>query len=100
MLQIRRAEEQHREATRLKRRLVRGLMEGNLPLDPEITSALLGESCRFRTIYDTILAFEQANWGAFSSYGVQLGIDENAVQSTFAGAAKWAADAMGLASGK
>ncbi len=34
-LQIERAEAQHREATRLKRRLVRGLQGGNLPLGPE-----------------------------------------------------------------
>lgn len=34
--QIQRAEDQFREATRLKKRLVRGLLQGNLPLPPEV----------------------------------------------------------------
>jgi polyphosphate kinase len=36
VLQIARAEAEHREATRLKRRRVRGLQEGNLPTSPEL----------------------------------------------------------------
>jgi len=65
-----------------------------LPINPKITSALLGEPGRFRDVLDMILAFERANWGTFSKCAAGLNLREESVQSVFQHSVKWASDAF------
>ncbi len=67
-----------------------------LPIAPQIKSALLGDSCPFRNVYDLILAFEQGHWAALDACAASLGVREEVLQTAFAEAAGWAAAAFGL----
>ena len=68
-----------------------------LSINPQIKSALLGEPCPFRKVYDVILALERADWPAFESHAAALGLREDAAQSVFAQSVKWATDAFAVA---
>ncbi len=65
-----------------------------LPLNPEISSALLGEPGRFRDILDLIQAFERATWDKFSQCAAKLDLREETVQTVFQQSVKWASDAF------
>jgi len=67
-----------------------------LPINPKITSALLGEPGPFRDVLDLIQAFEQANWSTFSEYAAGLNLREESVQPVFQHSVKWASDAFSL----
>ena len=68
----------------------------DLPINPEIKSALLGQPCRFRQVLDTVIAFERGEWGTFSAHAATLELPEDAVQAVFIESAKWATNAFNV----
>lgn len=68
----------------------------DLPINPEIKSALLGQSCRFRQVLDAVIAFERGDWGTFSAHAATLGLPEDAVQAALTESVKWATNAFNV----
>ncbi len=51
----------------------------NLPIAPEVRTALCGGANHYREVYDLLLACERADWPTLSAISTRLGIDESAV---------------------
>lgn len=66
----------------------------DLPLNEEVKATLLGESSRFRVVYDLILAYEEGQWDLFSSYAGSLDLDESVIPELFRNSSKWANNAL------
>ena len=62
-----------------------------LPVSPDVRTALCGGANRFREIYDTLLAYEHANWEALASAATRLGQIEACVPDFYQSAATRAA---------
>jgi c-di-GMP-related signal transduction protein len=58
-----------------------------LPVSPEIRTALCGGTNRFRDVYDTLLAYERADWGALATAATRLGPIEACVADCYQSAA-------------
>jgi len=63
----------------------------NLPVSTDTRTALCGGANRFREIYDTLLAYERADWAAVASASVGFGQAENCVPDCYQFAASRAA---------
>jgi EAL and modified HD-GYP domain-containing signal transduction protein len=63
----------------------------HLPLSAEITTALSGGANRFRDVYETLLAYEQADWQKLSSLASKIGVAEDCVPDCYLTAANRAA---------
>lgn len=61
-----------------------------LPLDPEIRDALLGESNASRETLDAVIAFEQGRWDDASSLVTRLGLAPDTLSDAYADALGWA----------
>ena len=68
-----------------------------LPLDDQVKGALLGEPALYKTILDTLLAYEKGNWSEFSRLATELRLDERRVPEAYAASLKWAKEALALA---
>ena len=62
-----------------------------LPLAPEVQTALCGGENRLRDVYDTLLAYERADWKTLSSLAAKLGCPEDSVPQSYLAAANRAA---------
>jgi c-di-GMP-related signal transduction protein len=58
-----------------------------LPVSPDVRSALCGGANRFRDVYDTLLAYEHADWDALASAATRLGPVEAAIPACYQSAA-------------
>jgi c-di-GMP-related signal transduction protein len=58
-----------------------------LPVSPDVRSALCGGTNRFRDVYDTLLAYEHADWDALASAATRLGPVEAAIPACYQSAA-------------
>ena len=59
----------------------------NLPVAEEVRTALCGGSNRFRDVYETVLAYERADWDVLASRTKQLGTIEEQVPVCYLSAA-------------
>jgi c-di-GMP-related signal transduction protein len=59
----------------------------NLPVSTEVRTALSGGSNRFRDVYDTLLAYEHADWRTLSSAAMRFGSVEEQVPVCYLSAA-------------
>ena len=65
-----------------------------LPLSENIMTALIEGKGPFRPVLDLVVAYEQAEWEAFSSQAALLELDEAVVPELFRDALKWANNAL------
>jgi len=64
-----------------------GEILATLPVSSEVRSALCGGANRFRDVYDTLLAYEHADWDALASATTRIGPVEAAVPDCYQTAA-------------
>jgi EAL and modified HD-GYP domain-containing signal transduction protein len=62
-----------------------------LPVSADLRTALCGGANRFRDIYDTLLAYEPADWPAVAGTAARLAQIENAIPDCYEVAATHAA---------
>jgi len=62
-----------------------------LPVSAELRTALCGGTNRFRDVYDTLLAYERADWSAVAGAAARLAQVENAIPDCYQSAASRAA---------
>jgi len=65
-----------------------------LPLSPQLSDALSGESNSLRHALDAVLAYEQAEWESFAACMERIAIPENVMPGQFAAAASTARELM------
>jgi c-di-GMP phosphodiesterase len=58
-----------------------------LPVSSDVCSALCGGANRFRDVYNTLLAYEHADWDALASAATRLGPVEAAIPACYQSAA-------------
>ena len=63
----------------------------SLPISPDISTALCGGTNRFRDVYDTLLAYERADWTALTASAARLGPVESFVPDCYTAATTRAA---------
>ena len=68
----------------------------HLPLDDRIKAALLGEPCPYRSVHDTLLAYEQGDWATFSACARALNLDESLVADAYTQSLRWSHEAFTL----
>lgn len=54
-----------------------------LPISPQVSTALCGDANQFRDIYDTLQAYEQADWPALAKAAARLGPIESLIPDTY-----------------
>jgi c-di-GMP-related signal transduction protein len=64
-----------------------GEILATLPVSSEVRTALCGGANRFRDVYDTLLAYEHADWDALASAATRIGPVEAAVPDCYQTAA-------------
>ncbi|MFP4105784.1 MAG: EAL and HDOD domain-containing protein [Phycisphaerae bacterium] len=72
-------------------------MEGILqevPLNENISAALLGGSNQFRLVLDMILNYEKGDWELFGQHAKSLAVDEKQIPQLFRSSLKWANGAL------
>jgi c-di-GMP phosphodiesterase len=63
----------------------------HLPLSSEVETALRGGENRFRDVYETLLAYERADWQKLSCLAAKIGCPEDRVPQCYLSATKRAA---------
>jgi len=58
----------------------------SLPISPQIRTALCGGANRFRDIYETLLAYERADWPALAAAAARLGPIESLIPDCYTSA--------------
>jgi c-di-GMP-related signal transduction protein len=58
-----------------------------LPVSPDVRTALCGGTNRFRDVYDTLLAYERADWDALASAATRIGPVEATIPGCYQSAA-------------
>ena len=61
-----------------------------MPISNEIKEALLGGENRFRDVYETVVAYEAADWPEFSEKARKLNLDERTVPELYLKSVEWA----------
>lgn len=61
-----------------------------MPISNEIKEALLGGENRFRDVYETVLAYEAADWPKFAEKAKKLNLDEESVPELYLKSVEWA----------
>ena len=61
-----------------------------MPISHEIKEALLGGENRFRDVYETVLAYEAADWPEFAEKARKLNLDEETVPDLYLKSVEWA----------
>ncbi len=61
-----------------------------MPISHEIKEALLGGENRFRDVYETVLAYEAADWRSFAEKARKLNLDEETVPDLYLKSVEWA----------
>ncbi len=67
-----------------------------LPIAEDIKRALLGKECRYRDLYELILAYEKGNWEEFSALATRIKLDEAEVPKIYLQSLAWANQVMQL----
>ena len=62
----------------------------DLPIAEDIKAALLGEDNRFRSVFDSVFAYESGTWEEFSAFSTQLQLDEDEIPGLYAESVEWA----------
>ena len=77
--------------------LIDAIMEKPMPtilaelaMAEDVKAALLGESNKLRTVFDTALAYEKGSWKQFAELSSHLKLNEEAVPGLYEDAVKWA----------
>ena len=65
-----------------------------LPLKEDIKLALLGGEGTFRTVFDTVVSYEQGDWETFSTSAAALKLAEDKIPEVFRISSKWATEAL------
>ncbi len=60
---------------------------GTLPVSSEVRTALCGGANRFRDVYDTLLAYERADWDSLTSTATRIGSVEATIPDCYQSAA-------------
>ena len=63
-----------------------------MPISNEIKEALLGGQNRFRDVYETVVAYEAADWREFSKKARKLNLDEETVPELYLRSVEWTKD--------
>jgi EAL and modified HD-GYP domain-containing signal transduction protein len=66
------------------------LILNEFPISDEVKEALLGESNRLRHVYESVCAYEQGSWEAFSTLASKLKIDESEFPPLYEKSVEWA----------
>lgn len=61
-----------------------------MPISHEIKEALLGGENRFRDVYETVIAYEAADWREFAEKARKLNLDEGIVPDLYLKSVEWA----------
>lgn len=61
-----------------------------MPISNEIKEALLGGENRFRDVYETVLAYETADWREFAKKARKLNLHEETVPELYLKSVEWA----------
>ncbi len=61
-----------------------------MPISHEIKEALLGVENRFRDVYETVIAYEAADWRSFAEKARKLNLDEETVPDLYLKSVEWA----------
>lgn len=69
----------------------------DLPVPPEIKSALMGGPSPFDDVLALVKAYEKAQWDEVQSHMDRLGLSDKCVSAAYLAALKWARQVMGLA---
>ncbi len=67
----------------------------NLPVSPELRTALSGGANRLRDVYDMLIAYERADWDALSAAATRVGPVEASVPDCYRSAASRSASLLG-----
>ena len=61
-----------------------------MPISHEVKEALLGVENRFRDVYETVIAYEAAEWRSFAEKARKLNLDEETVPDLYLKSVEWA----------
>ena len=61
-----------------------------MPISHEVKKALLGVENRFRDVYETVIAYEAADWRSFAEKARKLNLDEETVPDLYLKSVEWA----------
>ena len=61
-----------------------------MPISHEVKEALLGVENRFRDVYETVIAYEAADWREFAEKARKLNLDEETVPDLYLKSVEWA----------
>ena len=61
-----------------------------MPISHEVKEALLGVENRFRDVYETVIAYEAADWRSFAEKARKLNLDEETVPDLYLKSVEWA----------
>ena len=61
-----------------------------MPISHEVKEALLGVENRFRDVYETVIAYEAADWRSFAEKARKLNLDEETVPNLYLKSVEWA----------
>ena len=73
-----------------------GQILSEVALGENVKSALLGGTGEYKVVYETMLAYEHAQWPLFADLAATMGIAESAVPDLFRQSLTWANQAMQL----
>lgn len=62
---------------------------GDIPIAPEVKSALYGQPGRLRSLLELALAYERGDWGASVRLAEELGLTESQVPGRYVAALRW-----------
>ena len=65
-----------------------------MPISHEVKEALLGVENRFRDVYETVIAYEAAEWRSFAEKARKLNLDEETVPDLYLKSVEWAKNTL------
>jgi EAL and modified HD-GYP domain-containing signal transduction protein len=68
------------------------LMLAELPIAPDVSAALLGEQNTMRDVLQTVISYEQGNWGEFSQLAKKLEQNEETLCELYMQALYWSGE--------
>lgn len=64
----------------------------DLPLAPDLSAALMGEQSPLRDILQTVISYEQGNWGEFSQLAKKLALPEEMLSELYLQSLRWSGE--------
>ena len=68
------------------------LVLAELPLVPDLSAALMGEQNSLGNALQTIIGYEQGNWGELSRQAKELGVKEEVLGDLYLRALQWGSE--------